>query len=156
MRTPEQSRIYNRNYRIANKARLDKRDASYREKYRTKLRIKGRAASLKYRRQLNGRFFQVLNSARKRKIALSLTFEQYKLIVVGGVCHYDSSHPLPKTGYGLDRKDSFGPYSVANCVPCCENCNRIRGKDLISYSEMLKVAKLLRKLRKHEPNRAAS
>src|SRR5580692_5203680 len=67
-------------------------------------------------------------------------------IVSSGVCHY-SRGLLPEAGNGIDRKNSSLGYVMGNCSACCATCNHIRGKDLISRSEIIEVAKLLCALR---------
>jgi hypothetical protein len=92
-----------------------------------------------------GKFQALTGGAKKRKLTLDLTYDQYLEIVIGGVCCYCDS-PLPKAGHGIDRKNSTLGYSKSNCSPCCTVCNRIRGKDDISHEEMFEVAKLLQRL----------
>ena len=79
-------------------------------------------------------------------MAWDLTLEQYAAMITNTKCHY-CGEDTPKTGTGLDRKNSYLGYSEENCVPCCRRCNEIRGKDNISYSEMFEVITLLRELR---------
>jgi hypothetical protein len=52
-----------------------------------------------------------------------------------------------EAGHGIDRKNSSLGYVMGNCSACCATCNHIRGKDFISRSEMIEVAKLLCALR---------
>jgi len=115
-------------------------------RWRDKNRGQTRAWCAKYNRTLGGRFARMKRGAKKREIPFELTKEQYANLVIGAICHYCGGI-LPEVGSGADRKNSSAGYSVENCVPCCRNCNSIRGADLISYKEMLEVAKLLRKLR---------
>jgi N-acyl-D-aspartate/D-glutamate deacylase len=67
-------------------------------------------------------------------------------IVSSGVCHY-ARGLRPEAGHGIDRKNSSLGYVMGNCSACCATCNHIRGKDFISRSEMIEVAKLLCALR---------
>ena len=99
-----------------------------------------------FRNTLRGRFSILKSGANARNIPCILTFEQYSEIAGTGTCFY-CSDGLPLMGGGLDRKNSSEGYSAGNCVPCCTACNTIRGKDLISHSEMIEVANLLKKLR---------
>jgi 5-methylcytosine-specific restriction endonuclease McrA len=51
-------------------------------------------------------------------------------------CHYCGAHPSNvkkiKSGNGefiyngIDRINSSGPYSILNCVTCCEQCNKAK------------------------------
>src|SRR5215471_19368828 len=70
----------------------------------------------------SARFARLKQKARQRGIPLELTREQWES-VVAQPCHYCDG-PLAPTGYGLDRKDTRGPYTLANVVPCCQQCNR--------------------------------
>jgi hypothetical protein len=38
--------------------------------------------------------------------------------------------PLPTAGAGLDRLDNSKGYDLDNVVPCCGDCNRLRGDRL--------------------------
>lgn len=49
---------------------------------------------------------------------------------------------------GIDRKDNERGYIYDNVVPCCGECNSIKGKNL-SHSEMLEVAQVLKRLRNY-------
>ena len=91
-------------------------------------------------------FYILRGGARARNIPCELTLEKYLKLVEGQKCFY-CGEGLPEQGGGLDRKNSNLGYSEENCVPCCTACNTIRGKDLISHSEMIEVANLLKKLR---------
>lgn len=91
-----------------------------------------------------------------RGIPVLLTYEQYYELCKIPNCHYCDS-PLNRRPYGatnknqkfksgsaaslLDRKDSDGPYSIENCVPCCWPCNYMKGK-YISYGQMTIIMEL--------------
>lgn len=92
------------------------------------------------------RYSQMQRSAARRGIPCGLTLQEYSKLTGGAICTYCGGG-LPKSGSGIDRKNSYTGYSEENCVPCCTNCNAIRGKDLISHSEMIEVANLLKRLR---------
>lgn len=81
-----------------------------------------------------------------RGLPMDLSFDEYVALTSADCCYCHG--PLPKSGYGLDRKNSSLGYSIENCVPCCKTCNRIRGEDDISYEEMFEVMKLLQRLRR--------
>jgi hypothetical protein len=97
-------------------------------------------------RQIGPRYSATKRSAKARHHDFLLTIKEYEGLIKDAVCHYCAG-ALPETRGGLDRKDTNGPYSTENCVPCCVECNRIKGCAL-SYSEMLEVAKLLKEMRK--------
>jgi hypothetical protein len=54
---------------------------------------------------------------------------------------------------GIDRMDNSRPYEKGNVVPCCGECNSIKGENL-SHVEMIAVAQLLLDLRGVTPRRA--
>lgn len=74
-----------------------------------------------------------------------LTFEQWSDLVLDMKCHYCSG-VLEYKGCALDRKDNKIGYLLDNVVPCCKECNRLKGPSL-SYEEMMAVSVLLGKLR---------
>lgn len=48
---------------------------------------------------------------------------------------------------GMDRANSRVGYRPGNCIPCCRECNMLKGNQL-SVTEMVAVIKFLRKLRR--------
>ena len=100
-----------------------------------------------YHYNTNRRYKALLNTTKhKRKHLINeLTFHQYESLVRENKCHY-CSNPLPLAGYGLDRKDSAKGYNLENCVPCCKDCNSIKSNK-ITYTEMIEVVALLKRLR---------
>lgn len=73
--------------------------------------------------------------AQKRGIAWELSDPQAKALLCQP-CHYCGIAPslavkvdgqIAHHVGGIDRVDSAGPYSVANTVPCCWDCNRAKG-----------------------------
>lgn len=81
---------------------------------------------------LKKRWSRLLTYTKKKKIQLSLTFEQYKEIITDP-CDYCSVTNIG-TGYGLDKviPDSDLGYDIANVVSCCSTCNQIKGNVLTS------------------------
>jgi 5-methylcytosine-specific restriction endonuclease McrA len=117
------------------------------KKYYKDNRERVRALSQKNSRTPRGRFSHLRASARTRNIAVELSFEEFYSLIKDGVCTY-CKETLSPSGGALDRKNSILGYSQENCVPCCKVCNRMRGKDDISYDEMFEVVKLLKRLRR--------
>jgi len=70
---------------------------------------------------LRGKYNNVKQSAKRRRISFTLSYEQFISVRVGD-CFY-CGMPLPKTGGGLDRIDNSRSYKVSNVRPCCTNCN---------------------------------
>jgi hypothetical protein len=90
------------------------------------------------------------NGAKKRNLCWELTLEQWQNLVIGKTCHYCDGG-LPEAGCALDRKDSSVGYTINNVVPCCSECNEIKG-DNLTYEEMVEIAKLLKALRNKKIN----
>lgn len=89
-----------------------------------------------------GQFQRAKDIARRGKLKKSwtLTFEQYASLRAKP-CHY-CGFPLPETGLGLDRLDHHGGYEIGNVVPCCTECNLIKGA-ILSVEEMSLLGKSL-------------
>ena len=96
----------------------------------------------------------LLNAKRKNNV-VELTFQEFLDDFVSQTkCHYcgDDIHWTPREKrhnkmenyrYHLDRMDSSGPYSVANCVVSCKRCNELKSNK-ISYELMRGIGELLR------------
>jgi 5-methylcytosine-specific restriction endonuclease McrA len=65
--------------------------------------------------------------------------------MLGKPCHYCNG-PTGPTGAGLDRVDNSRGYAPDNVVPCCQECNRIKGHT-VSYEHAVAILGLLTKLR---------
>lgn len=74
-----------------------------------------------------------------------LTFDQWSTLVLGNPCHYCDGQ-LETKGCALDRKDNSIGYICHNVVPCCKECNRLKGPTL-TYIEMLAVSATLKSMR---------
>jgi hypothetical protein len=74
-----------------------------------------------------GRLAVIKSSAKQRGIAfVEADADELQATLTGG-CHHCSY--LPALGAplnGLDRVDSGGSYSAANCVACCTVCNMMK------------------------------
>jgi len=112
---------------------------------RRKSYLKNISKRKSYARTLKSRYAQGRCSASKRGYNWELTMEEYSVLIVDKSCHYCSS-VLPETGAGLDRKDNAIGYTYINCIPCCTDCNGLKGKYL-TYDEMLAVSALLKSMR---------
>jgi 5-methylcytosine-specific restriction endonuclease McrA len=69
----------------------------------------------------------------------------YKALVQDAVCEYCLG-PLSPTGHALDRKNSEFGHEAWNVVPCCRECNTIKGKHW-EYEHMMLIAPKLRRIR---------
>lgn len=101
----------------------------------------------KFEASLNGLYYEYNRNAKKRNKIFELTKEQFKELTSQN-CHYCNKQPS-KIFYkkrcngayiynGIDRKDNTKGYTLENSLPCCYECNTIKGEHL-TYEEM-KVA----------------
>jgi len=130
-RTPEQREAYNAVRRARKRPRTEKQRAADNRRGRAYTKRWGVSPSKVWRqnhpnhvRSLNGRYAGLLGSARIRDVAVSLTKEQYA-IVVAAPCYYCGG-PLPRRGHGVDRIDNTQGYVLGNVRPCCSKCNRAK------------------------------
>lgn len=79
------------------------------------------------------RYAALLHAAKARGIEVRLTLDEYRQVTASD-CFYCGGD-LPFAGYGLDRKDPSGAYTLDNVVPCCKVCNRIK-TDLLDARTM--------------------
>lgn len=99
-----------------------------------------------YQQKPIGRYAKLKFEAKRRGLSVEITVEEYAVIIASRICTYCEG-AFPILGHGVDRKDSALGYTKENCVPCCGACNRIKN-ELLTYEEMLAVAKLLKEMRK--------
>jgi len=116
----------------------------YRADYKSEINEKGKKAS----RSFKGRHNSLKHALRRDNTSSedklwSVNF--YIALIQGELCHYCFG-PLCVTGGGLDRIDNRIGHTCFNVVPCCRQCNRIKGND-ISYEEMMLLAPALRLIR---------
>jgi hypothetical protein len=103
---------------------------------------KYRSITLSYAATL-GRLWTYLKARAKRsKIEVTLTFEEFSSIRTSGVCVY-CKKPINSRSVGIDRKDSTLGYISGNCVCCCGDCNREKGR-WVSFDEMMMFHQILR------------
>ena len=67
---------------------------------------------------------EYVSGAVKRDRAFELSFEEFKSLVQRP-CHYCNSVKQYSV-MGIDRIDNNESYVLANCVPCCFTCNRMK------------------------------
>lgn len=84
---------------------------------------------------LINRFNQGKSEATRRKIKWLLDIQTYQNLI-SKPCHY-CNLLIASTGVGLDRinNDKSIGYTVDNVLPCCGDCNKIRG-DRLTVEEM--------------------
>lgn len=82
----------------------------------------------------------LVKSAKLRKIPMLLSQADFNAMW-NSRCHYCDEK---LSGKGIDRRDSNGPYSVENCVPCCGTCNMMKRK--IGYMEFIERCRKIGRL----------
>ena len=83
-------------------------------------------ARMKYSRSQLRRFYNYPNQCKRRGIDFHLTLDEYMLLT-NTTCHYCGLTSYGKDHVGIDRIDCSKPYVLANCVPCCGDCNYMKG-----------------------------
>ena len=95
-------------------------------------------------------YTQYISGCKRRNIYWELTPEYFSKLTKQD-CAYCGVPPLQKMrGYtynGIDRKDDDMGYTDCNTVPCCGECNFIKGCRL-TFDEMKAIGKTLAILRK--------
>lgn len=129
------SNVYNNPNRkaIQKKSRQNCKETDRVRKIRYEHSQKGKDASKRKREKRPQQFMYLNRSAKKRKIPVHLTFEEFNEIRSRD-CFYCRRCPS-STCVGIDRiVSSIGkqkaPYSKGNCVACCGCCNLTKGEDL--------------------------
>jgi isocitrate lyase len=102
-----------------------------------KLRNKKRSYNFSCRYKL------LLNQAKKRKIEVNLSIDDY-LKLIDSNCYY-CKKSLPKCGVGLDRIHNDLGYTIDNVVPCCSRCNTTRNENF-THQEMVILSKTIMRL----------
>ena len=95
-----------------------------------------------YRTHVNSRLDAIKRAAITRGIAWNLTDEEAKVMLTSP-CVYCKHMDLEVRVNGIDRLDSARPYETANCLPCCKDCNYMKGTyDPVSFIEKCKKVAL--------------
>ncbi len=89
----------------------------------------------KRKQTLKGRFETYKSGAKRRRIEWKLTFEEFK-IFWQKPCYYCGKEIET---IRLDRINAQRDYSIDNIIPCCSECNKLRGK--ISQEKFIKMCK---------------
>ena len=99
-------------------------------------------------RTLRGRWTHLKVRLRKEATPKSdslWNFDSYSSLVTGAVCHYCLGS-LSEASHSLDRKDNSLGHVYSNVVPCCKQCNEIKGARF-TYEQMMLIAPSLQKIR---------
>jgi hypothetical protein len=142
---------------ISRKSKRNNNIEYYRNQERSRRLVKKQlynTTSREHKKKVGARYSSLKLRAKKHGLTGIISFEEYKKIISINICHYCGGELNP-TGSGLDRIDPKLSYIPSNVVPCCKECNTIKS-DIISYSEMKEVAKLLKRLRNTQNNHSNS
>lgn len=105
-----------------------------------------------YHKTFKGRYAYLLHSLKRygKIYECTLTLENYCNLIKEQKCHYCDG-PIFMSAYatGLDRIDNKLGYHLDNVLPCCGECNKLRG-DRLSVDETKEIVNLLKKLRNTE------
>lgn len=118
----------------------------------SKTSLKDLKRNRRLRRTLNGQYSTLKHHAKERKVPFTITLEQFRDLRAQP-CFYECGNPLSAASGSLDRLHPKGPYSVANVVPCCSQCNQIKG-DWWTWQEMLVASRAVNRMRKRNAKRA--
>jgi len=135
----ECSRIEKRKYYQKNR----EKEKEYTREYYRKNKARCKEWRKEYMKTVRGRYFVYKADAtrKRRNISWNLTIDEFEEITKQP-CHYCGR--MGKYGFsGIDRKDSSKGYSIENCVPCCEVCNRV--KWILNHDEFIDLCKKIAK-----------
>lgn len=97
-----------------------------------------------YAKTPRGRYHKYTESAKKRGIIFSLSFEDFESIVIQP-CKYCGDYSDNLKISGVDRIDSDKGYEISNCIPCCTFCNQAKSDYSVQYF-LEKAKKIVAKL----------
>ena len=83
---------------------------------------------------LKKRYNHAKGIAKSRGYGCSISKDQF-IELWSSPCEYCGKSILNDKGIGLDRLNNKDGYHLTNVVPCCGDCNYIRG-DILTYDEM--------------------
>lgn len=104
----------------------------------------GRIFARRYMHNGPQRFYLARKQARKRALEFELTQEEY-IGLAESPCVY-CGESYRSVGTGLDRVNNDVGYVLQNVMPCCPQCNKLRG-DRLSPEETKILVELLQELR---------
>lgn len=119
------------------------------DKYRARPEIKERYNEYYFHKRFSPKYKYNLakrKAIERKKLEFLLTFKVYDNIVKKG-CYYCSKNLYTEQGVSLDRIINNIGYVRTNVIPCCGNCNMIRGTRL-TVEETKRTIKLIQKLRR--------
>lgn len=85
----------------------------------------------RYNTSSKTRYAQYIRSAKNRGIVFNLSFKYFLKLILSN-CTYCGEPPNPLNG--VDRYDNGKGYTKSNSVPCCRDCNWMKG-DMSNFVE---------------------
>lgn len=73
-------------------------------------------------KKMNNKYSNYMGNARARKLDFNISREVFESIILGSCVYCNTSIDI-----GVDRKDNSRGYLMDNVVPCCKNCNMMKG-----------------------------
>lgn len=110
-------------------AKAQTRASVRRWKKRNPDRVREMNSSWNTRNRLRKRFTHAKDIARRRSLAFGFTYKDM-LTFWFRPCTYCGNGIIFEKGIGLDRIDNKKGYTQSNVLPCCGDCNYIRGTRL--------------------------
>ena len=125
------------------------RRVAYQIEYRKTHKEESAITRKKYNETTRGRYRALKTALKKDQVHendILWNFNFYSEFIKDSRCHYCKGL-LSSTGHGLDRIENDKLHISCNVVPCCWDCNNIKGC-ILNYSEMMLLAPVLREIRK--------
>jgi hypothetical protein len=85
-------------------------------------------------------------SAKSRGLAWTINQAEYENLITRPCYYCEGVFRKSVAGIGLDRIDNSAGYEIDNVLPCCTDCNRMRG-DHLTVNETQLLVKTLKFLR---------
>lgn len=130
-----------------NRVKINKTQDKFRKKHNY-------SCNKKYQYSLKGKFNNLKNSGKNRSknriLSINISFDQYQELMKNN-CYYCQKNLMLETGSSLDRIDNTKNYTIDNVLPCCGNCNKIRGA-ILTVDEMKHIMVSLIEYRKEKEN----
>lgn len=142
----------NKRYREKNKERVkerltawrqanpDKMEAS-RKRFHEKNPDYKRTYARKWAGTAKGRFHKLRYDAKKKDRVVEISLEEFADLLTKPCVYCGELRDSPY-GYGVDRIDSSGSYTLDNIVPCCGVCNQMKS-DMDLEDFYAHIAKIL-------------
>lgn len=95
-------------------------------------------------RKPSRRLKALIRRSKARGLKCELSLDEY-VELISKKCYYCDGE-LPEIRAGLDRIDASKGYISGNVLPCCENCNKLKG-NLLTVEETYVIVQGLKELR---------